>query len=301
MLRVAAKDCGVTVEPTYHRSAFPDIKVNGFGVEAKYSKRDTWTTVANSIFESMRDEDVQAIYVMFGKGGGVPAARWARYGDCITHVRTSNAPRFVVDLDPDTETRPLFRRFGIAYNVFARLSDADKMEYVRDYWRGRLKQGEQLWWLEADHSLELNVRLYANLSPDEKRSLRAEAALLCPQVCGSKWTRNKFALPAMYAITQWGVLCPQARDLFSAGSVAEQISPLDDKEPYVSRGLRDIEDSMVEAAMWMPDALFVEYWGRGCPPDERIRTWLAMADAAAKEWKPSDYLFRGAPHEPGSS
>lgn len=60
MLRVAAKGCGVTVEPTYHPHAFPDIRVNGFGVEVKYSKRDTWNAVGNSVFESMRDPTVDS-------------------------------------------------------------------------------------------------------------------------------------------------------------------------------------------------------------------------------------------------
>lgn len=54
-LQNAAADLAVTVEPTYHRHAFPDIRVNGFGVEVKYSKHDTWNAVGNSVFESMRD------------------------------------------------------------------------------------------------------------------------------------------------------------------------------------------------------------------------------------------------------
>ena len=54
----AATDINVVVEPTYHRHAFPDIRVNGYGVEVKYSKRDTWNAVGNSVFETMRDPGV---------------------------------------------------------------------------------------------------------------------------------------------------------------------------------------------------------------------------------------------------
>ena len=178
MLRAAAHGMSVKVEPTYYRNAFPDIRVNGFGVEAKYSKRDTWNTVANSIFEGTRDPSVKLVYVMFGKGGGLAEAKWARYQDCVTHVRTSNSPRFVVDLESDEP--PLFDLFGISYDDFAKLDDEDKMEHVRNYWRDRLQPGEHLWWLEPTHHLPLNVRLYTHLSPDEKRILRAEAALMCP-------------------------------------------------------------------------------------------------------------------------
>ena len=117
-LQNAAADLDVTVEPTCHRHAFPDIRVNGFGVEVKYSKRDTWNSVGNSVFESMRDPAVAAVYVMFGKVGGEPEARWGRYEDCVTHVRVSNAPRFVVDMESDEQ--PLFERFDIAYDDFAK-------------------------------------------------------------------------------------------------------------------------------------------------------------------------------------
>ena len=68
----------MTIEPTYHGHAFPDIRVNGYGVEVKYSARDTWNAVGNSVFESMRDPAVKDIYVVFGKVGGQPEARWGK-------------------------------------------------------------------------------------------------------------------------------------------------------------------------------------------------------------------------------
>lgn len=291
MLAVAAKETKLNVDFTFHHNAFPDIKANGFGIETKYTKRDTWTSVANSIFEGMRDPSVNEIYVMFGKGGGdKPEARWALYQDCVSHVRTSNAPRFVVDLAPEAPS--LFEQFSIAYNEFAKLTADEKMEFVRDYWRDRLAPGERLWWLEPDHTLPLNVRLYTHLTPQEKRVLRAEAALLCPIVVSSGSIRGKYYQPAVYALTQWGVLCPQARDLFSAGSVAEHVEPLYDDEPYISRAMRDIEDIMADRAHHLDNELFIEYWGKGCPPCSRLTKWLEIADQLAFDWRPSDVLFK---------
>lgn len=51
MLGIAAKHCDLTVEPSFHPHAFPDIRANGFGVEVKYTRQDTWLAVGNSIFE----------------------------------------------------------------------------------------------------------------------------------------------------------------------------------------------------------------------------------------------------------
>ena len=290
-LQNAAADLGVTVEPTYTPHAFPDIRVNGFGVEVKYSKRDTWSAVGNSVFESMRDPTVRAVYVVFGKVGGEAEARWAKYEDCVAHVRVSNSPRFVVDME--SEEPPLFERFDISYDDFAELDDDGKMQHVRDYWRDRLPPGEHLWWLEPSHTLPINVRLYTHLPQAEKRLYRAEAALLCPQICKGSRARRKYEDAAMYLLTYHGVFCPQARDLFSAGSVALRADETRGGN-YLLRALQDIEHLMLDAAQRLDDALFVEYWGKGCRPSKRIEEWLALADGYARNagWKPSESLFK---------
>lgn len=50
--------------------AFPDIPCGKFGVEVKFTKADNWTSIANSIRETRRDERVEIVYLMFGKMGG---------------------------------------------------------------------------------------------------------------------------------------------------------------------------------------------------------------------------------------
>ena len=260
-------------------------------MEVKYSKRDTWNAVGNSVFESTRDPTVQAVYVMFGKVGGTAEAKWAKYEDCVTHVRVSNAPRFVVDME--SEEPPLFKRFDISYDGFAALDDDGKMKHVRDYWRDRLPPGEHLWWLEPSHTLPINVRLYTHLPQAEKRVYRAEAALLCPQICKGSRAKCKYEDAAIYLLTYHGVFCPQARDLFSARSVALRADETRGGN-YLLRALRDIEDLMLDAAERLDDALFVEYWGESCHPDKRIDRWLTLADGYAQRtgWKPSSTLFK---------
>lgn len=291
---------GVEAEPTHHPHAFPDHKINGFGIEVKHTKKDSWMSVGNSIFEGMRDPEVEDVYVIFGKMGGYPEVRWKKYDDCITHVRISHAPRFVVDMEAPSR---LFTTIGIPYTDFSKLSAEDKMRHVREYARGRLRPGERLWWLEdqeePEHTLDIQVRLYMRLEPEEKLQLRAESALLCPQIVGpSRAKRSKYEAVAMYLLTQHGVIAPQTKDLFSAGSVALRQSQIRGGN-YVRRSLQDsdIQGLMRAAAEYLENALFVEYWGHSCPPDKRIEEWLRQADEHAKDlkpavrWKPSDHLF----------
>jgi hypothetical protein len=285
---------GVTPDLNARPQVFPDIVFEQFGIEVKFTDSDTWRSIANSVFEGSRDANVKHIYLLFGKVGGNPAVRWNRYEDCVMHVRTSHVPRFEVEIGAK---QSLFGKIGISYEKFRNLSIPEKMVHIRSYARGRLKPGDRLWWLEdkpesaQQHSLDLEVRLYMGLEQVEKRKLRAEAALLCPQIVKASRSKRKYDDAAMYLLTYRGVLCPQARDLFTAGSVAMRANQTRGGN-YMLRSLQDIESEMKKAAAELEDALFVEYWGFSAKISQRIKKWLELADEYATDWKPSKDLFK---------
>lgn len=97
----------IPVDFSPHPYGFPDIVFGQFGIEVKFTTNDTWRLVANSVFESFRSKAVKYIYVVFGKMGGQREVRWARYEDCVIHVRTSHVPRFEVDLPHTADYRAL--------------------------------------------------------------------------------------------------------------------------------------------------------------------------------------------------
>lgn len=282
----------LTVNFDPHPYVFPDIVLGKFGVEVKFTMNDTWRSVANSVFESTRDPGVEDIYVVFGKMGGMPAVAWGRYEECVIHVRTSHVPRFEVELPPQRDS--LFKTFGISYSDFCKLSEAERMEHVRKYARGRLKKGEKLWWLEdspgESHSLSLRAKRFQNLDEKDKRKIRAEACLLCPEVLKSSRARGKYDDALMYMLTYHGILA--GRDAFSAGSVVGK----ERGKWHVKRAMMNIQKEIREAAQYMPDSLFIEYWGKSVPKEKRISEWLKRADAEAQTsdspWKPSEVLFK---------
>lgn len=79
----------ISVDFNPHPQIFPDIILGKLGVEVKFTTNDTWRSIANSIFEGTRTQDVCDIYVLFGKMGGTPEVRWKKYDECVIHVRTS--------------------------------------------------------------------------------------------------------------------------------------------------------------------------------------------------------------------
>jgi len=274
---------------------FPDIALGEYGVEVKFTLSDTWKSIANSILESQRAAGVKYIYIVFGKMGGKPEVRWGDYEKSVVHVRTSHVPRFEVELPSTGKTKreSLFESMGISYDEFSKLDVHGKMKYVREYAKKK-HPGERLWWIDDsngdEHTLPANIRLYTNLTQEEKTRLRAEAVLLCPSVLKSGRTRNKYDDVVMFMLSFHGVLCHQARDLFSAGSVANPDND-DNGGLYIERALKLLERDMLVAAEQLDDALFVEYWGESVRKEDRISRWLAKADEVAVGWKPSEALF----------
>lgn len=288
-------EVGLSVDFSPPPQAFPDIVIGEFGVEVKFTLSDTWKSIANSIQESQRAEDVKYIYIVFGKMGGKPEVRWGDYEKSIVHVRTSHVPRFEVELPQEGKVaRPsLFEQMGVSYDDFSKMGILEKMKYVRRYAK-TIHPNERLWWMGDDneHTLSLNIRMYTNLSADEKSRFRAEAVLLCPEILKSGRAKKKYDNAVMFLLSYHGVLCHQARDLFSAGSVANPDND-DNGGLYIERALKLLEDDIEKAAMEMEDALFEEYWGESVPKNKRIEKWLVKADEIATGWTPSTSMFAG--------
>lgn len=230
---------------------------------------------------------MQNIYVIFGKAGGLPGARWGRYEEIITHVRVANAPRFAIDLSG--EQSALFDKLNLSYDNFIDLDQQEKMRVVREYTRRNLKSGGSMWWLDGSMKFPSEIRIFRTLSPAEKRQLRAEAALLCPEVVGPSTSRGKYDRASVFLITRHGVIASQIRDLFSAGSVGARSGKRGHK--YITDSLGSIESEMRSAASYLGMDLFEEYWGFISPPELRIKHWLNLADNYATDWTPSRVLF----------
>lgn len=287
-------ESGMRVDFDSPPQAFPDIALGEYGVEVKFTLSDTWKSIANSIQESQRVQNVKYIYIVFGKMGGKPEVRWGDYEKSVVHVRTSHVPRFEVELPPKGETgrKSLFELMGVSYADFSKMGINEKMKHVRAYAK-KIHPNEHLWWMGDDneHSLPLGIRLYTELNDEEKNRLRAEAYLLCPQIVKSGRAKHKYDAAATFLLSYHGVLCHQARDLFSAGSVANPDN--DDKGGlYIERALKLLQPLILKAASEIPDALFEEYWGEKVEPHQRISRWLEKVDAVAVGWTPSKVLFK---------
>lgn len=216
-MRAAAK--GTTFEGTVKQTgthAFPDIIANKyFGVEVKMTLSDHWSSTGNSVLESSRIEDVERIYIMFGKFGGKLDIRYRLYQECLSEVSVTHSPRYRINMDLP-QGKSIFDKIGIDYDVLRK--DPNSIRKIKNYYRTLLKEGEELWWIDQDgddKAVSPIIKPFRSLSDKEKESFVVEAMILFPEMFGNSST--KFERAAAYLIAEYNAVSANLRDLFTAG------------------------------------------------------------------------------------
>lgn len=203
---------------------FPDIVDNEyFGVEVKVTKKNDWKSIGNSVLESSRVINIEKIYVLFGKLGGDVGVRVRSYEECLSGIAVTHYPRYKIDMDL-AEGKTIFDLMGISYDSLR--NDTNPVKPIRAYYSSTLKEGQELWWVsdDLDESTASTpvIQTFSSLSSDKKTRLKAEAFILFPEIFSNSTT--KFENVAAYWITKHNIVCPNVRDIFTAGG---QVTLLD--------------------------------------------------------------------------
>lgn len=233
MIEVASRDASLPQDiiPT-GKLAFPDIVVDGtWGVEVKFSNSGKWDSLGNSIFEGTSIAGLQEIFVLFGKknekNGNRIEVKFDLYENCVTDVKVTHSPRFIISMDEDKSS--LFNELEIKYNDFKVLDKSQKGKQIKDYFKKYLKPGDDVWWIDQEESVSLpQIRTFNNLSKEEQDQLMVESFILFPEVLSNS-SHTKYNRVAPYWLTRYQVYNPSLRDKFSAsGRVDIKISPSED-------------------------------------------------------------------------
>ncbi len=197
---------------------FPDIiAAKYYGVEVKSTKEDHWTSTGGSILETTRVSGIERIYMTFGKLGGDPIAFLSRpYEQCLYGIAVTHMPRYLIDMHlPPGKT--IFDKMGVSYAALRTMDNP--VAPVAKYYRSRLKAGESLWWTgdSAEETVCATIRLWKNISPEEKRLYTMFGCVNYPEIFGGNYDRYALWLTAQ------GVVDPHIRDQFSAGGQEEML------------------------------------------------------------------------------
>ena len=215
---------------------FPDIVADEYyGVEVKSTKENHWTTTGSSIVETTRVENVDDIYMLFGKlGGAVPQFRCRPYQDVLYDIAVTHSPRYLINMELQNNDT-IFSKMGITYDDFRKSKDS--ISLVRRYYRERAKQKknqEMPWWItseniESTHSF--NIKLWNSLELWEKRNLQTKCMILFPEALNPARNLTKYNNITLWLCSYNQVVNPNIRDLYSAGGKITHVNGIRLKKP----------------------------------------------------------------------
>lgn len=205
---------------------FPDILTGDFfGVEVKSTIKNSWQSIGSSIVESLRQDDIEKVFLMFGKlSPGNVDFRCKPYEDCMFDISVTHSPRYQIDMDI-AKGQSIFSKMGVEYDVFRK--SPDQIDLVRKYYRNKYKS-ENLkrmpWWIGDDiestllpESLGSNmgmIRLFKDLDLQACNYLKACIFVIFPEVLGR--SPKKYEKAALWLCSRHSIINSSFRDSFTA-------------------------------------------------------------------------------------
>lgn len=258
--------------------AFPDVIARKFfGVEVKMTTADKWVSTGNSVLETTRVEDVRRIYLFFGKFGGKIDIRYKPYQDCLYDIGVTHSPRYKINMDLG-DNSSIFHKMGVEYDVLRQ--EPNLIRKIKDYYRAQLKEGEELWWIDAqteDVSVSPVIKPFRKLSRNEQKMFTVESMILFPEMFSS--STLKFERAAVYLITTYNAVSSNLRDNFTAGGQATiNIGKKKVIVPKIFYHLSVVAKDIAHTINAMDEEKLKYYWRVSRLEKSKITQWKEMLD-----------------------
>lgn len=196
---------------------FPDIIAKRFyGIEVKTTKSNHWKSTGSSIAEGTRVENVEKIYMLFGKMVSPIDFMCRPYEECLSEVVVTHSPRYLIDMNLK-QGETIFDKIKIPYDELRKMSDPISM--VLNYYRKHLKDTNgSTWWSPNGNDLgaKVVVRMWNQLDIKEQQYIRLKGLCLFPELI-SKDNFTKYNRFSVWLSTVESIICHNIRDIFSAG------------------------------------------------------------------------------------
>jgi hypothetical protein len=282
-LKEAAKDVGFDGPiKLFSGLKFPDIVVAGhYGVEVKSSKNENWTTLGGSVNESTRIEDVEKVFLVFGKLVSPITFISRPYEDCLSEVVATHYPRYRIDMKlGDKET--IFDKMQVTYDELRESDNA--VGRVVKYYKSQLKEGESLWWIDSgdaedeSDAASMKVRLWSSLAKAEKTKLQTTLFALFPDILSTE-NNTKYSRAVLWLVSCYGIVHSSLRDDFSAGGKVSIITTSGNFRnlPRVYKHLKNFSDEIQERIEATPINILCETWQVEKVESNRIAQWINLA------------------------
>lgn len=258
--------------------AFPDIVANGyFGVEVKITTKDHWTSTGNSVLETSRIEEVERIFIMFGKLGGEPDVRYRLYQECLPEISVTHSPRYRINMDLP-KGKSIFDKMGVSYDELR--TSGDTIQEIKSYYRGQLKDGEGLWWIDEESEAPSPViKQFRTLEPENRERFKVDCMILFPELFKN---HANYERAATYMITEFGAVSTSLRDAFSAGGKQEVLVAREKRSvSQILSQLHDYASKIASRISEIDEILLKFYWQVPSIKADRMTQWKELIDKDA--------------------
>lgn len=274
-------------------ASFPDIVANQFyGVEVKSTNKNHWKSIGSSILESTRDQNVERIFLTFGKLGAPVAFKTRPYEECLSGISVTHYPRYQIDMELG-KGETIFDKMGISYDALRKMDNP--VAPVSEYYKKQLKQGESLWWA-ANSDIEETVapptvRLWSALSHEEKNYYTVQGYIFFPEILGS--SNKKYQRYALWLATNCGVINTNIRDQFSAGGRVDIVTAkgVYHRMPAAFGRIQQYKDLIIEALMSVNSEMLKEYWMMSEIPNDRLLEWCHKVSIYAGATREGAHIY----------
>jgi hypothetical protein len=261
---------------------FPDIIAQKYyGVEVKSTKSNHWKSTGGSIAEGTRIDGIERIFMLFGKMVHPIKFKCRPYEECLSEVVVTHSPRYLIDMELRSgET--IFDKINLEYDDLRQQENPIKT--ILDYYKKQLKGGEKVWWLESDtpKSSNIIIRLWNNLPPEERDLIMLKGCLLFPELVSKR--QDKFNAFAIWLSTRQGVVCPNVRDIFTAGGQGRYIFRGQNyaKIPHILTKLLENADRLSELLAELSAEELSETWMCRVNSNDKAAKWLDLISENAQ-------------------
>lgn len=259
---------------------FPDIIANNFyGVEVKTTKSDSWRSTGNSVLESTRVDDIENIYMLFGKLVDPLDFRYRKYEECLVDVAVTHAPRYLIDMNIN-EDETIFSKVNISYNEIRQHENPAKP--LLTHYREKLGDEASYWWLDIGEDgfdeepvSPLEITHWRLISNEQKRDLITKAFTYFPEILSTD--PLKFTRLAIWLMKRHSIVNPSLRDMFTAGGIKGKRLKFNGSHLKVPKMILTFSSHIKYVHNLIDESSTDElekYWGIKVNESKKFKVWL---------------------------
>jgi hypothetical protein len=269
---------------------FPDIVAKKYyGVEVKTTTQNHWKTTGNSVLETTRVDDVERIFMLFAKLASPIEFRCRPYEECLSEVVVTHSPRYLIDMNLE-KGKTIFDKIKTPYDTLRK--NENPIKPIVAYYKSKLKPGEDLWWIDQENTKSSNlvIKVWNNLSITEKQELKNKAMVYFPELFSN--SSEKFGRFAIWLVTREAIVCPNIRDMFTAGGKGKIVigKNVFSNVPRIFLHLFENFDSIIETLILTSPSELSDYWGFKTTEKRKVSDWIELVAENSKKISDAKHL-----------